>query len=87
MDHHFDFREGYHGGFPTRGEHPAEHPVTPCRAARFVARSVGLGSLAGLLLMLQRNERLLAETVAGKCESAVILHEQPYGRPDRRRIM
>lgn len=25
VDHRFDFREGYHGRFPARGEHPAEH--------------------------------------------------------------
>ena len=25
VDHHYDYREGYHGGFPARGEHPAEH--------------------------------------------------------------
>src|SRR5579872_5150334 len=25
VDHHFDYREGYHGHFPARGEHPAEH--------------------------------------------------------------
>src|SRR6201993_2274716 len=25
VDHHYDFREGYHGGFPARGEHPSEH--------------------------------------------------------------
>ena len=25
VDHHYDFREGYHGAFPARGEHPAEH--------------------------------------------------------------
>jgi hypothetical protein len=25
VDHHYDFREGYHGHFPERGEHPAEH--------------------------------------------------------------
>ncbi len=25
VDHHFDYREGYHGGFPARGERPAEH--------------------------------------------------------------
>jgi hypothetical protein len=24
VDHHFDYRHGYHGGFPARGEHPAE---------------------------------------------------------------
>jgi hypothetical protein len=23
VDHHFDFREGYHGAYPARGEHPA----------------------------------------------------------------
>jgi hypothetical protein len=23
--HRFDFRHGYHGGFPARGEHPGEH--------------------------------------------------------------
>lgn len=25
VDHHFDFREGYHGPFPARGDHRAEH--------------------------------------------------------------
>ena len=25
VDHHLDFREGYHGRFPARGERPAEH--------------------------------------------------------------
>jgi hypothetical protein len=25
VDHRFDYREGYHGHFPARGEHPAEH--------------------------------------------------------------
>ena len=25
VDHHFDYRKGYHGSFPARGEHPAEH--------------------------------------------------------------
>ena len=25
VDHHYDFREGYRGGYPARGEHPAEH--------------------------------------------------------------
>jgi hypothetical protein len=25
VDHRFDFREGYRGRFPARGEHPAEH--------------------------------------------------------------
>jgi len=24
VDHHYDFREGGHGGFPARGAHPAE---------------------------------------------------------------
>jgi hypothetical protein len=24
VDHHYDFREGYHGRLPERGEHPAE---------------------------------------------------------------
>lgn len=24
VDHHFDYRHGYHGGFPGRGEHPVE---------------------------------------------------------------
>jgi hypothetical protein len=24
VDHHFDYRKGYHGSFPARGEHPAE---------------------------------------------------------------
>jgi len=23
VDHHFDYRKGYHGGFPNRGDHPA----------------------------------------------------------------
>ena len=25
VDHHFDYRKGYHGVMPARGEHPAEH--------------------------------------------------------------
>ena len=25
VDHHFDYRKGYHGNFPARGEQPAEH--------------------------------------------------------------
>jgi len=25
VDHHFDYRKGYHGPFPARGENPAEH--------------------------------------------------------------
>jgi hypothetical protein len=25
VDHHFDYRKGYHGPMPARGEHPAEH--------------------------------------------------------------
>jgi hypothetical protein len=25
VDHHFDYRHGYHGGFPARGEHPVDH--------------------------------------------------------------
>jgi hypothetical protein len=25
VDHHFDYREGYHGPLPGRGEHPVEH--------------------------------------------------------------
>lgn len=25
VDHHLDFRKGYHGPMPARGEHPAEH--------------------------------------------------------------
>ena len=25
VDHRFDYRHGYHGHFPGRGEHPAEH--------------------------------------------------------------
>ena len=25
VDHHYDYRKGYHGPFPARGEHPAEH--------------------------------------------------------------
>ena len=25
VDHHLDYREGYKGRFPARGEHPAEH--------------------------------------------------------------
>jgi hypothetical protein len=25
VDHHYDFRHGYHGGFPARGEAPVEH--------------------------------------------------------------
>jgi hypothetical protein len=25
VDHRFDFREGYHGHFPARGEHPSDH--------------------------------------------------------------
>lgn len=25
VDHHFDYRHGYHGGFPARGEAPLEH--------------------------------------------------------------
>jgi len=25
VDHHLDYRKGYHGGFPARGERPAEH--------------------------------------------------------------
>src|ERR1700760_742521 len=25
VDHHYDFREGFHGHFPARGEHPAAH--------------------------------------------------------------
>jgi hypothetical protein len=25
VDHHFDYRKGYHGSFPARGERPAEH--------------------------------------------------------------
>ena len=24
VDHHLDYRKGYHGSFPARGEHPAE---------------------------------------------------------------
>jgi len=27
VDHHFDYREGYHGGFPARNERPSEHRV------------------------------------------------------------
>jgi hypothetical protein len=26
VDHHFDYRHGYRGGFPARGERPVEHP-------------------------------------------------------------
>src|SRR5579863_3177382 len=25
VDHHFDYRKGYHGALPSRGERPAEH--------------------------------------------------------------
>jgi hypothetical protein len=25
VDHHFDYRRGYHGPLPARGEHPAAH--------------------------------------------------------------
>jgi hypothetical protein len=25
VDHHFDYRQGYHGGFPARGERPVAH--------------------------------------------------------------
>lgn len=25
VDHHFDYRHGYHGPLPARGEHPVEH--------------------------------------------------------------
>jgi hypothetical protein len=25
VDHRFDFRHGYHGGFPARGERPSDH--------------------------------------------------------------
>jgi hypothetical protein len=25
VDHHLDYRKGYHGPMPARGEHPAEH--------------------------------------------------------------
>jgi hypothetical protein len=25
VDHHFDYRHGYHGNLPARNEHPAEH--------------------------------------------------------------
>ena len=25
VDHGFDYRKGYHGGFPERGAHPVEH--------------------------------------------------------------
>jgi hypothetical protein len=25
VDHHYDYRHGYHGSFPARGERPAEH--------------------------------------------------------------
>ncbi len=25
VDHHFDYRKGYHGHFPERGERPADH--------------------------------------------------------------
>jgi hypothetical protein len=25
VDHHLDYREGYHGRFPARNEHPVEH--------------------------------------------------------------
>lgn len=25
VDHHFDYRHGYHGGYPARGERPVEH--------------------------------------------------------------
>jgi hypothetical protein len=25
VDHHFDYRHGYHGPLPARGAHPAEH--------------------------------------------------------------
>jgi hypothetical protein len=25
VDHHFDYRHGYHGPMPARGEHPVEH--------------------------------------------------------------
>jgi hypothetical protein len=25
VDHHFDYRKGYHGPMPARGEHPADH--------------------------------------------------------------
>jgi len=25
VDHHFDYRQGYHGPYPARGERPAEH--------------------------------------------------------------
>jgi len=25
VDHHFDFRKGFHGSMPARGERPAEH--------------------------------------------------------------
>ncbi len=25
VDHHFDYRQGYHGPFPARGEHPVAH--------------------------------------------------------------
>ena len=25
VDHHFDYRHGYHGPFPARGEHSVEH--------------------------------------------------------------
>jgi hypothetical protein len=27
VDHHFDFRKGYHGPLPGRGERPADHRV------------------------------------------------------------
>ena len=27
VDHHFDYRKGYHGALPARGEHPADHRV------------------------------------------------------------
>jgi hypothetical protein len=25
VDHHYDYREGYHGRYPARGEHPSAH--------------------------------------------------------------
>jgi hypothetical protein len=27
VDHHLDYRQGYHGPYPARGEHPVEHRV------------------------------------------------------------
>lgn len=27
VDHHYDYRKGYHGPFPARGEHQADHRV------------------------------------------------------------